>query len=69
MDVSKDSYSIAEFCARHGISRSGFYNLRPEDRPQLMRVGARILISREAAEKWRREMERQTAVTSPPPAT
>ena len=26
MDVV-DAYSIEEFCRRHGLSRSGFYNL------------------------------------------
>ena len=58
------AYSIAEFCSAHRISRSGFYNaIARGEAPATMRIGRRVLISREAAEDWRR---RQTAA---PPAT
>jgi predicted DNA-binding transcriptional regulator AlpA len=52
------TYSIPEFCAGYGISRSLLYNLIRERRgPRLMKVGQRTLISHEAAEEWRRRME------------
>jgi predicted DNA-binding transcriptional regulator AlpA len=55
---TKDSYSVIEFCQRHGISRSAFYNaLKVGEGPRLMRVGNRVMISREAAAEWRRQRE------------
>jgi hypothetical protein len=53
-----DAYSIDEFCARHRISPQLFYKLKPQGlMPATFRVGARVLISREAAAAWRRERE------------
>jgi hypothetical protein len=61
MDKSEDPHdalSIDTFCERHSISRSGFYILRANGTgPKLMKVGARTLISREAAAAWRRARE------------
>ncbi len=52
-------YSVDEFCRLHRISRASLYNYwRDGCGPAAMRVGARRLISAEAAEKWRRERER-----------
>jgi excisionase family DNA binding protein len=57
-----EAYNIPEFCRAHGISRSTFYNLvRDGGAPRLMRVRDRVLISREAAEEWRRQCEAQTS--------
>ena len=57
-----DAYSIAAFCAAHHISRSSFYNLlKAKKAPRLMRVGSRVLISREAAADWRRARESEAA--------
>jgi predicted DNA-binding transcriptional regulator AlpA len=57
-----DAYGIASFCAAHNISRATFYNLlRAGEAPRLMRVGTRVLISREAAADWRHEREAATA--------
>ncbi len=54
------AFSIEQFCHLHGISRAKFYELRDEgEGPTLMHVGTRVLISREAAEQWRRRMERE----------
>jgi hypothetical protein len=54
-----DAYSIDEFCRRHGISPQLFYKLKPEGlMPPTFRLGARVLISREAAAAWRRDRER-----------
>ena len=53
-----DVFSVNEFCRRHGICRATFYNLLKTGRgPAFMKVGSRVLISREAAEQWRRKME------------
>jgi predicted DNA-binding transcriptional regulator AlpA len=62
MNVEKDALGILEFCQRHGISRSAFYNLQKDgEAPRIMRVGGRIMFSREAAEDWRREREQAPA--------
>jgi hypothetical protein len=51
-----DAYSVAEFCRRHRISVPLFYKLR-DQMPDTFKVGNRTLISKEAAERWRRERE------------
>jgi predicted DNA-binding transcriptional regulator AlpA len=51
--------SIPSFCEAHGISRSTFYNLMKRgEGPIVMKVGKRTLVSYEAAEAWRRRMEK-----------
>jgi predicted DNA-binding transcriptional regulator AlpA len=58
----KDAFSILEFCARHGMSRSAFYNsLKAGQGPRVMKVGSRVMVSREAAAEWRREREQASA--------
>jgi hypothetical protein len=54
-----DAYSVAEFCRRHGISPQFFYKFK-NLMPATIRIGARVLISREAAAKWRRDREAAT---------
>jgi predicted DNA-binding transcriptional regulator AlpA len=55
------AYSIASFCAAHEISRSKFYQMINEGiGPRLMKVGAKVLISAEAAADWRAEREAAT---------
>jgi hypothetical protein len=52
------AYSIAAFCVAHDISESFYFKLREQGLgPREMRVGARVLISLESAERWRRERE------------
>ena len=59
MDNDRDAYGVEEFCKRHGISRAYLYLLwRRDAGPRFMRVGARRLISKEAAFDWRRSTER-----------
>jgi predicted DNA-binding transcriptional regulator AlpA len=54
--------SVDEFCADHGISRAMFYKLQKEGSgPRIMKIGSRTLISLEAAETWRRQMENESA--------
>ncbi len=61
---NRDSYSVENFCSRHGISRAYLYLLwRRGEGPAYMQVGARRLVSREAAADWRRQMERRTAAS------
>jgi len=59
------AYSIPEFCRVHGgISEAFFHKLVSEGRgPKLMKVGARTLISIEAATAWRAQQEAATAQT------
>jgi predicted DNA-binding transcriptional regulator AlpA len=61
MDGDRDAYGVEEFCKRHGISRAYLYLLwRRGEGPRFMRVGARRLVSKEAAFDWRRSTERPT---------
>lgn len=53
-------FSVSEFCRAHGISRGTFYKLLGEGRgPKAVKIGRRTLISNEAAEEWRRRLERE----------
>jgi hypothetical protein len=57
-----DAYSISEFCRRHAISRQFFHTLRKTGLgPQVLRVGRRVLVSKEAAAAWRAERAAATA--------
>ncbi len=63
---SKDAYSIPEFCQRLGISNSFYFKMQTEGRgPRVMRVGHRVLISKEAAAEWRREREQEASECKP----
>ena len=58
----RDAYSVAEFSKRHGISVSFYFKEKAAGRgPREMRLGTRVLISKEAAAEWRRERERTSA--------
>ncbi len=58
-DATADAYSIAEFCRRHAISESFYFQLQATGLgPRVMRIGGRVLISREAAQRWRKTRER-----------
>jgi hypothetical protein len=51
--------SIEQFCKDHNFSQSQYYAMRKVGRgPDEMAVGRRRLISDEAAERWRRDRER-----------
>jgi hypothetical protein len=50
------AYSVAEFCRLHRFSIQLFYK-SPHLMPTTFRVGNRILISKEAAARWRAERE------------
>jgi hypothetical protein len=56
--AEKLAFSIQEFCALHNISRGHYYALRKAGLgPAEMDAQGRRLISREAAEAWRRARE------------
>jgi hypothetical protein len=56
-----DAMSIAEFCRRHDLSEPFYYKLQKQGRgPKTIKIGARTLISVEAATKWRRAQERRS---------
>jgi hypothetical protein len=58
MDGERDAYGVEYFCKQHGISRAYLYLLwRRGEGPRFMQVGARRLISKEAASDWRKAME------------
>jgi hypothetical protein len=55
-DGDVDAYSIATFCRRNDISKPFYFKLRAKGLgPKEIRLGARVLITKEAAEQWRRE--------------
>ena len=61
-DEQLDAYSIALFCARHGISERFYFKLKAAGRgPAEIQLGNRVLISREAAARWRAEREAESA--------
>lgn len=54
----KLAMSISEFCEAHGFSVALFHKLRKKGQtPRLMKLGARTLISTEAAAAWRERQE------------
>jgi hypothetical protein len=57
----RDAYSIEEFCLRHGISHGTYYNLKALGLgPREGRAMTRVLISRESAADWRKQIEMPT---------
>jgi hypothetical protein len=56
------AFTIDEFCSAHRISRGMIYKLwQAGSGPRFMTVGARRLISFEAASDWRRAREHDSA--------
>ena len=50
----EDAMSLPEFCRQHSISLSFYYKLRQQGLgPDEMRLGTRVLVTREAAATWR----------------
>jgi hypothetical protein len=58
--VMHDCLSIADFCRRNSLSVQMFYK-SPEQMPDSFRLGARRLITRESAERWRLARDTQAA--------
>lgn len=59
--VPVGAYDIRSFCLAHCISRAYFYKLvNRGEGPQLMKIGKRVLISIESAQRWRAECEHRS---------
>jgi hypothetical protein len=57
-DDDLDAFGIPEFCRRHDISPQTFYKLKARGlAPATFKLGARVLITRESAQRWRAERE------------
>ncbi len=53
----KQAYTIPEFCSAHSICRNSYYKLREIGKaPRVMRLGSKVLISKEEATAWRERM-------------
>lgn len=58
--VELDCLSVDEFCRRNSLSTQYFYKA-PDEMPPSFRLGARRLITREAAERWRQARDAEAA--------
>jgi len=60
--LERAAYTIREFCDAHRISKSPYYNLRKQGLgPDEARVLDRVIITMEAAARWRKARERTTS--------
>jgi hypothetical protein len=63
--VQRTAYTVDEFCWAHGFSRAQYYKLKARgEGPDEFRVGKRVLISEEAAARWRRKRTQEAAQQS-----
>ncbi len=62
-DDGIDAFTVEEFCRRHRISVQMFYKRR-DLMPDCFNIGSRVLISREAAARWRQEREAEAAAAA-----
>lgn len=54
----REAFTVAELAHAYRLSRATLYNLWREGAgPKRMRVRGRVLVSRDAAEDWRRQLE------------
>ena len=61
--VEGQAYSVSEFAHAFRLSRATIYNMwRDGCGPTKMRVRGRVLISRESADRWRRQIESAEAM-------
>jgi len=56
-----DAYTIGEFAARHGISRSQTYVEIASGRLVARKVNSRTVITKEDAARWRRKLPKMPA--------
>lgn len=60
--MSRNSFSVNEFCFQENISRSMFYKIcKLGLGPKILKVGSRTLITEQSAAEWRKKMEQQPA--------
>jgi predicted DNA-binding transcriptional regulator AlpA len=54
----REAFTVAEFAQAYRLSRATLYNLwRDGEGPKRMRVRGRVVVSKDAAEQWRRDLE------------
>lgn len=59
MTQPQTAQSVNDFCKMNGISKSFFYKLQRQGKgPRIMKIGRRTLVSAEAAEEWRKTLEK-----------
>jgi predicted DNA-binding transcriptional regulator AlpA len=52
--IDPEAYTIPEFCRAHRVGRTTLYRLIAEGlAPEITQLGARRIITREAAARWR----------------
>jgi len=57
-------FTIPSFCKAHGLSQSFYHELRNRGLgPDELRLGSKVLITHEAAARWRAAREAQSAET------
>jgi hypothetical protein len=67
VDEEKHSYTPDEWRRKHRLSKSTYYNLRKLGAlPDLIRLGAKQLITHEADQRWQAEREAQPLLTIQP---
>lgn len=58
MSNSTTAKSITKFCKTYDISESFFYKLRKQGKaPKILKLGKRSIITPDAEQEWREEME------------
>lgn len=57
------SYTIAQWCGAYHVSRSYYYTLKEQgNAPQEIRLGRKVIITRQSAEKWEKRMLSQQTI-------
>jgi predicted DNA-binding transcriptional regulator AlpA len=60
--TTKAAFTVPEFCQRHSLSRSKFYELLKDGlAPASFKLGRKRLIAVEAETEWRQKMTRTAA--------
>ena len=63
--LPQSAYTIAEFCSAYRVSRTHLHNLMKAGKgPRIMKLGRRVLISPEAADDWRCQLEQESAAAA-----
>jgi hypothetical protein len=66
-DITLECFTREEFCAAHRIGRTTYHELRKSGKgPVEMRIGSKILISRESAAAWRAARDAEAKATGTP---
>ena len=65
----RDAQTIPEFCRSHRISKATLNNLKKIGKaPDLIKLGAKNIVTKEASARWRAEREAEPLKTTQPAA-